>query len=136
MALIRNKLLEIGFTGVPPIVDTVDRFQGLERDFIIASYTVADSDFIRSEEDFILNPRRFNVTLTRPRSKFVMFVSQSLVQHLPSDIDTARAAANLQLFVTEYCNSSEQISLPITIRNSPKLVNCQLRTPKINSSQE
>lgn len=135
MALIRNKLLEIGFTGVPPIVDTVDRFQGLERDFIIASYTVADADFIRSEEDFILNPRRFNVTLTRPRSKFVMFVSQSLVQHLPSDIETARDAANLQLFVTEYCSISEQISLPIVGHKSQNFVGCQLRTPALNDSR-
>jgi hypothetical protein len=116
-------------------VDTVDRFQGLERDFIIASYAVADTDFIRSEEDFILNPRRFNVTLTRPRSKFVMFVSQSLVQHLPSDIEVARDAANLQLFVTEYCNKQEQISLPMSIRNSQKLVNCQLRTPTPNTQK-
>src|SRR5205085_4684053 len=92
--------------------DTVDRFQGLERDFIIASYAVADEDFIRAEESFILNPRRFNVTLTRPRSKFVMFVSESLVRHLPSDIETAREASHLQLFVAEHCAASTEIFLP------------------------
>jgi hypothetical protein len=58
----------------PVFVDTVDRFQGQERDVIIASYAVADRDFVASEEEFILEARRFNVTQIR-RSKFVMFVN-------------------------------------------------------------
>jgi hypothetical protein len=129
MSLIRNKLLEIGFTNAA-IVDTVDRFQGLERDFIIASYAVADADFIRSEESFILNPRRFNVTLTRPRSKFVMFLSGSLVRHLPADVETAREAAHLQLFVAEYCASSSEISLPSVNDSVENFIPCRLRFPK------
>ena len=54
---------------------------------------MADRDFVRSEEEFILNPRRFNVTLTRARSKFVMFVSDAIVQHLPTDVKIAEVAA-------------------------------------------
>jgi superfamily I DNA and/or RNA helicase len=37
-------------------VDTVDRFQGQERNLIIASYIVADRDFVVSEAEFILDP--------------------------------------------------------------------------------
>ena len=130
MALIRNKLIEAGLpAAASPFVDTVDRFQGLERDFVIASYSVADADFIRAEESFILNPRRFNVTMTRPRRKFVMLVSNALVQHLPSDIETAREAAHLQLFVSEYCSETTEISLPSA--DGQSLIHCRLKTPRI-----
>jgi DNA replication ATP-dependent helicase Dna2 len=73
-------------------VDTVDRFQCQERDLIIASYTVADRDFVVSEAEFNLDPRRFNVTLTRTRSKFMVFVSDVVIGHLPSDAEVARDA--------------------------------------------
>lgn len=71
---------------------------------VITSYTVADRDFVASEEEFILDPRRFNVTLTRARSKFVMFVTDAMVQHLLSDAAVATDAAHLQLFVENYCS--------------------------------
>jgi superfamily I DNA and/or RNA helicase len=87
----------------PVFVDTVDRFQGQERDVIIASYAVADRDFVASEEEFILEARRFNVTQIRARSKFVMFVNNSVLQHLPADLQVARDPAHLQLFVENYC---------------------------------
>jgi hypothetical protein len=87
-------------------VDTVDRFQGQERDLIIASYTVADPDFIATEEDFILDPRRFNVTMTRARSKFILLVSQTLMGYLPADREVAIDAAHLQLLTRSYCHDT------------------------------
>jgi superfamily I DNA and/or RNA helicase len=110
MAAIRNLLVGAARMPMdpPPFVDTVDRVQGQERDLIIASYTVADRDFVRTEEEFILDLRRFNVTLTRARSKFIMLVSNALIQHLPSDAQVARDAAHLQLFVENYCSSINQ----------------------------
>ena len=110
IATIRNLLVDAAGMPVdpPPFVDTVNRVQSQERDLIIASYTVADRDFIRAEEEFILDPRRFNVTLTRARSKFVILVSDAVIQHLPSDARVARDAAHLQLFVEDYCSSINQ----------------------------
>lgn len=130
MSSIRNKLVEAAGMPMnpPPFVDTVDRFQGLERDLMIASYTVADRDFVRAEEEFILNPRRFNVTLTRARSKFVMFVSDAIIQHLPTDADIARDAAHIQLFVENYCSTvDERIDLPFLENGSLVNVRCRLR---------
>lgn len=94
------------------VVDTVDRFQGQERDLIISSYTVSDKDFIAGEEDFILDGRRFNVTLTRAKSKFIMLMSRSLLTHLPAEKETAAAAAHLQLFVEQYCSHKERLAVP------------------------
>lgn len=111
-----------------PFVDTVDRFQGQERDLIIASYTVADRDFVASEAEFILSARRFNVTLTRARSKFIMLVSDAIVGHLPADVEVAREAAHLQLFVQNYCSGvDEPLSLPFRERNRDTQMPCRLR---------
>jgi len=129
-ATIRNLLVEAAGMPMdpPPFVDTVDRFQGQERDLMIASYVVADRDFVASEEAFILNPRRFNVTLTRARSKFIMFVSEAILQHLPSDAEVARDAAHLQLFVEEYCTSiRETIVLPYVDGTTLLHMPCTLR---------
>lgn len=126
MATIRNLLIEAAGMPVdpPPFVDTVDRVQGQERDLIIASYAVADRDFVRAEEEFILDPRRFNVTLTRARSKFVMLVSDALLQHLPSDAEVARNAAHLQLFAANYCSAIDE---PITLTYSDAGVRATMR---------
>ncbi|MFY4842817.1 AAA domain-containing protein, partial [Aliarcobacter butzleri] len=81
-------------------INTVDKYQGDERDFILASYAVSDKDFISSEEDFILSARRFNVTLTRARKKFILLISKSLIEYLSDDIDIAKEGSSLQMFVS------------------------------------
>ena len=102
-----------GVDAADRAVDTVDRFQGSERDIIIATYGVADEDFVAQEAGFILDPCRFNVTLTRARSKFVLLISDAVLSHLPADAELAQAAAHLQLFVSDYCQPvSEPWSLP------------------------
>jgi hypothetical protein len=133
MAGIRNLLIEgAGFPRQPaPAVDTVDRFQGLERDLIISSYSVADPDFVRGEEEFILDPRRFNVTLTRSCSKFILLISEALVQHLPTQMEVAQTASHLQLFVQEYCSLTTEVSLPFRTSSGTENMSCRLRTPLI-----
>ena len=138
-ASIRNLLVETaGMTmDLPPFVDTVDRFQGLERDLILTSYVVADKDFVASEAAFILSPRRFNVILTRARSKFVMLISDALLHYLPSDPDIARDAAHLQLFVEQYCTHvSDIIHLPFFERGASENIKCRLRGRRLRGIDE
>jgi len=130
MSNIRNILVSDAGISMdpPPFVDTVDRFQGQERDLMIASYAVADRDFVAAEESFILDPRRFNVTLTRAKSKFIMLISDAILQHLPSDADVARDAAHLQLFVESYCTSiNENIELPYIENGQVVIKSCRLK---------
>lgn len=131
MANIRNLLIDgAGFPRQPaPAVDTVDRFQGLERDLIISSYSVADPDFIRSEEDFILDPRRFNVTLTRSCSKFILLVSDALVQHLPTELKVAQSASHFQLFVQEYCAKTSEIQFSFLTPSGRENMPCRVKVP-------
>ncbi|HEX8675286.1 MAG TPA: AAA domain-containing protein [Longimicrobium sp.] len=68
-----------------PVVDTVERMQGNEREMIVVSYAVADREYAEREASFLLNPNRFNVAITRPRAKLVVFLSQDVLRTLPRD---------------------------------------------------
>lgn len=135
MSSIRNLLA--GCPGMPDnthlFIDTVDAFQGQERELIISSYTVADPDFVATEDEFILDSRRFNVTLTRTRSKFVMLISKAITQHLPADADVARDAAHLQLFVESYCKHVERnVRLPYYENGIKSYMPCDLKAVVIS----
>lgn len=111
------------------IVDTVDRFQGQERDMIVCSYSVADKDFVMSEDEFILNPRRFNVSLTRAKSKFIMVISDSLLDYLPSDKKVAEDASHIQLFVRKRCTLLKNVSIEYIDTNGDiKTMQCKMHS--------
>src|SRR5690349_515116 len=50
-------------------IDTVERFQGGERTAILVSATESDRDYLRAAGDFLLDPRRLNVALSRAKEK-------------------------------------------------------------------
>jgi uncharacterized protein len=73
-------------------VDTVERFQGGERNLIIVSATVSDPDYIRREAEFILSPERLNVAMSRMKKKLVLVVPRSLINVIPSDKEQYKSA--------------------------------------------
>jgi DNA replication ATP-dependent helicase Dna2 len=68
-----------------PVVDTVERMQGNERELIVVSYAVADREYVEREAEFLLNPNRFNVSITRPRSKLIVLMSEEILRTVPVD---------------------------------------------------
>ena len=70
-------------------IDTVERFQGGERDVIIVSATASDPDYVLAEADFLLNLNRLNVALSRPRKKLIVVASRSVINLLVSDLDSS-----------------------------------------------
>jgi DNA replication ATP-dependent helicase Dna2 len=68
-----------------PVVDTVERMQGNEREMIVVSYAVADGEYAEREAEFLLNPNRFNVSITRARRKLVVLMSEAVLRALPRD---------------------------------------------------
>ena len=68
-------------------IDTVERFQGGERDLVIVSATVSDREFAESESDFLLEPRRLTVAVSRPRRKLVVVASRAVFDLIPQDLD-------------------------------------------------
>ena len=80
--VIKNLLLD-GYENLR--VDTVERYQGGEADFIIISSTVSDPDYVRIESDFLLNLNRVNVAISRMKKKLVIIASRSIFEFMPQD---------------------------------------------------
>lgn len=83
-ALLRARFPELAEVNS---IDTVERFQGDERDVIIVSATASDPDYVRSEATFLLNLNRLNVAISRPRKKLIVIASRSVVDLLCSDLE-------------------------------------------------
>jgi superfamily I DNA and/or RNA helicase len=72
-----------------PVIDTVERLQGAERDIVLFSVTTSDPDYLDSL--FLNNPNRFNVAITRARHKLVVVGSAAFFTQVPHG-DTALQA--------------------------------------------
>jgi uncharacterized protein len=78
----------IGFISPDAAVDTVERFQGGERDLMILSMTASDRGYISQISEFLLEPNRFNVGASRMKQKVVIIASSGLFEESSDDIDT------------------------------------------------
>jgi hypothetical protein len=68
-------------------IDTVERFQGGERELIILSATVSDREFAQLESGFLLEPRRLTVAISRPKRKLIVIASRAVFDLIPADLD-------------------------------------------------
>lgn len=84
------QLLERDHHGdiVRSAVDTVERFQGGEREVIVIGATESDPLYLLTRSDFMLDPRRFNVALSRAKKKLILVASRSVFEILPADEET------------------------------------------------
>jgi hypothetical protein len=73
-------------------VDTVERFQGRERTVMIFGATESDPDYLRVSGDFLLDPRRLNVALSRAKEKMILVASRSVFEVFSADEETFQNA--------------------------------------------
>jgi hypothetical protein len=72
----------LGGSGLAlPLIDTVERVQGAERDAILFAFTASDLEVI--ESPFLNNPNRFNVAMTRARKKLIVVGSRAFFAAVP-----------------------------------------------------
>ena len=74
-------LSQRGASVTLPVIDTVERLQGAERDVVLFSVTSSDPDALDSP--FLNNPNRFNVAITRARHKLVVVGSRAFFTQVP-----------------------------------------------------
>lgn len=98
-------------------VDTVERYQGQEREIMIGSFVVTDKELINQEAEFLYDQNRLNVMLSRARSKFILYVSNNLLENVPVDFARFEDQGAL-LRLHEYCKNETIISHDLIVRNA------------------
>ncbi|MGE9290933.1 MAG: TM0106 family RecB-like putative nuclease [Puniceicoccales bacterium] len=71
-------------------VGTVDRFQGQEADIILFSMCSSAGEYGQRGIDFLLNPRRLNVALSRARCLAVVVGDPRIIETTPTSISLMR----------------------------------------------
>ncbi|MDI3339594.1 MAG: AAA domain-containing protein [Sphaerobacter sp.] len=66
-------------------IDTVERFQGDERIAIVVSATESDRDYLLTAGEFLLDPRRLTVALSRARQKVILVASRAVFDLFSAD---------------------------------------------------
>jgi superfamily I DNA and/or RNA helicase len=83
----QKALLASLLPGLADSIDTVERFQGGERDLIVVSATASDREFAEGESAFLLEPRRLTVAVSRPKRKLIVVASRAVFDLIPADLD-------------------------------------------------
>lgn len=94
-------------------VDTVEKFQGGQRQTIIISFGVGDVDIIEGEEEFLLQKERTNVAVSRAEGKSILIMPKSLAYHLPSDHKAAKTSRALKSYIEEFCANRSSVDIEL-----------------------
>lgn len=95
-----------------PVVDTVERMQGNEREMVVVSYAVADGEYAEREAEFLLNPNRFNVSITRPRGKLVVLMSDEVLRVVPRDEEVMTGSMAIKGYGRHCVDAVREVDLP------------------------
>jgi len=116
-ALVLRKMRELFPKANPEAVfsavDTVERFQGGERNTIIVTYGVGDTEIIEGEEQFLLQLERTNVAVSRARAKCILLMPKSLAYHLPTDQKAAETSIALKSYLEEFCGNRSTVAITL-----------------------
>ena len=90
--LLRRGLDAVSWRGAFPVVDTVERIQGQERDLVVVSLVGSDPEYLAGEaSEFFYSPNRLNVTITRARTKLIIVASPLAFEAVPADLPGLQA---------------------------------------------
>lgn len=95
ISAIRQALAGVRDWSAKPFVDTVEKMQGQEADSVIISYGVSDPEYAASEAEFIYSRNRLNVSITRARSKSIVFIPRPLIDATPEILDCREVTEGL-----------------------------------------
>ncbi len=84
-------------------VDTVERFQGAERDAIVVGATESDPLYLLANSTFLFDPRRLNVAISRARQKLILVGSRSIFDLFATDEDVFASAQLWKNLLEDTC---------------------------------
>ena len=98
---ITRRLTELlGSSDDLPLIDTVERIQGAEREVILFGFTCSDPDQVMG--GFLNNPNRFNVAITRARHKLIVVGSETFFTAVAHNEESLRANVCFKEFFAWY----------------------------------
>ena len=132
--IIRKALERISNTGINVIAEpelmsllkstiySVEKFQGSDRTFIIASIGISSKDQLAAEEDFIYEINRFNVLTSRAKSKVVLICSLNFLEYFPKNREIMENAAKIRDYALNYCMNEMRVETINEESNTESLV--------------
>lgn len=69
------------------VVETVDRMQGQESEIIFISLTAGDMEYMSELTNFIFNPNRFNVAISRAKNKLIIVGNFNNIETSMNDVE-------------------------------------------------
>ncbi len=102
-------------------VYSVEKFQGSDRNLIIASTGLSDVDQIHAETEFIYDLNRFNVLSSRAKHKLILITSQKFLDFIPQDRDYMNQAGRVRYYAFQFCNQEKSVFLPNIKGNLEKI---------------
>ncbi|MHA1674461.1 MAG: AAA domain-containing protein, partial [Promethearchaeota archaeon] len=88
---------------------SVEKFQGSDRNLIIASVGISDRDQLKKEEEFIFDLNRFNVLTSRAKHKIIYISSRNFLDFIPNDKKMIDYAAQAYNYAYLYCNQEKTL---------------------------
>jgi superfamily I DNA and/or RNA helicase len=84
-------------------VDTVERFQGGERTVVLVGATESDPAYLLAAGEFLLDPRRLTVALSRAKRKMVLVAARSVFDLFSADEETFQNARLWKNLLRQTC---------------------------------
>jgi len=100
VAKIRNSLQrELGPGRQLPVIDTVERVQGITVDLIVFNLCSTDSAYLGAIASFLFSPNRLNVAVSRARSKAIVVGTGEFNRATPADFKGVQAQSIWRRFL-------------------------------------
>jgi DNA replication ATP-dependent helicase Dna2 len=100
--LLTRGLAAAGVLGRLPVIDTVERIQGQEREMVVVSLVASDPDHLAGEAAaFFYSGNRLNVTITRARTKLIVVASPLAFEAFPKTLEGLEDVERFRLLRTQ-----------------------------------
>ena len=90
---------------------SVEKFQGSDRDLIIATMGISDIDQLAAEEEFIYNLNRFNVLTSRAKSKVILLCSRNFLDYMPKAREILDYSTKIRDYALTFCEKTTQLKI-------------------------